>query len=144
VTYFEDGSPCSYGPGRGHGADQAISIGWLDGEHAYPQGDVSQELVAALCELGRHSVNRTRGYHLCELCPRSADRSLTPTVAPCENAYTLGSAEIRVSGAGGETFAAPNLIAHYVAAHSYKPPDAFASAAIRATAALIQPAPTTR
>lgn len=138
MTYFADGSPYSYGAGIGFVAGEAINIGWLDDAHPFPQGEVSPRLVAALCELGRNSVNRTRGHHGCELCARtgSADSHPPPTLAPCEDAYNLGSAEIRVAGADGEKFAAPNLIAHYVAVHAYQPPAAFAAAAIRAAAAL--------
>jgi hypothetical protein len=80
-------------------------------------------------------VNRTRGYHRCELCPPSESSADGHTQAPCEaGAYPLGDAEIRVRGKDGQVFAAPNLIAHYVAQHSYKPPESFALAAIRAAA----------
>jgi hypothetical protein len=123
----------------------AINIGWLDGSHPNLQGEVPENLVAALCELGRHRVHIYRGYHYCELCPPRKDERgyLLETLAPCENHYELGDAEIRVFGDDGVTFAAPNMIAHYVAAHGYKPPEAFISAAIRTAAAIAHDSPTT-
>ncbi|HTW24902.1 MAG TPA: hypothetical protein VMD78_14950 [Candidatus Baltobacteraceae bacterium] len=36
--------------------------------------------------------------------------------------FKLGSAEIHVKAPDGRTFAAPDLIYHYVAQHGYKPP----------------------
>jgi hypothetical protein len=40
----------------------------------------------------------------------------------------LGSAEIRVFGAGAIVYACPNLIFHYVTEHSYLPPRSFLDA----------------
>lgn len=40
----------------------------------------------------------------------------------------LGSAEIHVKAADGRTFAAPDLICHYFAAHGYRPPEEFIEA----------------
>ncbi len=42
----------------------------------------------------------------------------------------LGSAEIRVFGSNGVTYAAPDMIYHYVAEHEYKPPDEFIEAVL--------------
>jgi hypothetical protein len=43
----------------------------------------------------------------------------------------LGSAEIRVQGADGTLYAAPNLVIHYMTAHHYCPPEEFCRAAAR-------------
>jgi hypothetical protein len=40
----------------------------------------------------------------------------------------LGSAEIRVKGAGGKVYAAPNLIYHYMKDCGYLPPQEFLGA----------------
>jgi hypothetical protein len=40
----------------------------------------------------------------------------------------LGDAEIRVTGRDGTVYAAPSLVAHYIAEHSYRPPDGFIEA----------------
>ncbi|MFE4053375.1 hypothetical protein [Streptomyces sp. YIM B13518] len=43
----------------------------------------------------------------------------------------LGSAEIRVQGADGTRYAAPNLVIHCMTAHHYCPPEEFCRAAAR-------------
>jgi hypothetical protein len=98
MAHFADGTRYSYGAGPVPGEGEAINVGWRDRSHPYPQGEVPHTLVAALCELGRHSVNYYRGYHHCELCPRlkTADGHLPPTVAPCETSALLSRAFSRV------------------------------------------------
>jgi hypothetical protein len=68
---------------------------------------------------------------MCHMCQR-------PHWPPIEMKFDereqmLGNGEIRVRGADGTLYAAPSLIAHYVADHSYLPPDGFIDA-IRETA----------
>lgn len=43
----------------------------------------------------------------------------------------LGSAEIVVKSSSGQVFVAPNLIVHYIEAHSYLPPREFVEAVLR-------------
>ncbi|MEU3075515.1 hypothetical protein [Streptomyces laurentii] len=61
-----------------------------------------------------------RGFHVCNLCLRA--RSGAPR----------GNGEIRVPGESGITYAAPDLITHYVAAHGYRPPQVFVDAVLAA------------
>ncbi len=42
-----------------------------------------------------------------------------------EGEFIVGGAEIRVTGSAGVTFAAPDMIIHYVTDHGYRPPDEF-------------------
>ncbi|KQV11917.1 MULTISPECIES: hypothetical protein [unclassified Kitasatospora] len=102
-----------------------LNVGWL-GDSCRP-GPVDAALVAALREIAAHQrINVTRGYHHCEI-------GVCPDLLSLENFYsgteeTRGDREIRVPGEHGVVFAAPALIAHYVEAHGYRPPAAFAAA----------------
>jgi len=75
-------------------------------------------------------VRRMRGWHPCPLCPHG--RPYPSVVRDDQGEFAVGDAEIRVPGVDGETFAAPTMIVHYVAAHGYCPPSAFQSAVLRA------------
>jgi hypothetical protein len=44
--------------------------------------------------------------------------------------FPFGSAEIRVPGKGNIVFAAPEMIAHYVIMHEYRPPEEFIEAVL--------------
>jgi hypothetical protein len=66
-----------------------------------------------------------RGWHRCDLCvdaPYPLAMEIDGVTVP------LGDAEIRVRGRNGTTYAAPSLIAHYVAEHHYAPPEEFLAA----------------
>jgi len=106
--------------------DDALNIGWLDGQHPYPTGDTSIEFQTRLLMFCKGVVNGTRGWHECEFCPAKpydpmAENDLDP----------LGTAEIRVFHKG-RIYAAPNLIYHYVAEHHYRPPEEFIDAVLNA------------
>lgn len=64
-----------------------------------------------------------RGYHICNLCT-DVSRSQYVTEHHSKRLF-LGSAEIRVVGEQGITYAAPTLIFHYVRDHAYRPPEEF-------------------
>jgi len=53
-----------------------------------------------------------------------------PTIRRGQETLEVGFAEIRVFGRNGKIYAAPNLIYHYVTAHSYRPPDEFIQAVL--------------
>jgi hypothetical protein len=69
-----------------------------------------------------HRHRQTRGFHLCPWC----SMRLLRAVPACPR----GSAEIRVVG-DGVAYAAPELVAHYVEAHGYLPPDPFVRAVLQ-------------
>ncbi|HEV2783153.1 MAG TPA: hypothetical protein VGX25_27540 [Actinophytocola sp.] len=126
MTYFEDGSPYRYLP---EFQDGSVNVGWLDAAEPYPTGDVPADFAERLVELCRNPVNRTRGWHYCNLCPRPAEPMPQPiTVKSPEGDFPVGFAEIRVEGSNGVRYAAPDMIAHYVLEHRYRPPDAFIEA----------------
>jgi hypothetical protein len=128
MTYFKDGSPYSY---LAEFADGSVNVGWLDAAEAYPTGDVPPEFTRLLVELCRDSVNRTRGWHYCNLCPRPAEPVPPPITVPSPDGdFPVGHGEIRVDGPDGVRYAAPDMLAHYVLAHRYRPPGEFVEAVL--------------
>lgn len=102
-----------------------LNIGWLDANHSFSKNKASEELLNGLFEKCLYPINKTRGYHLCQFC-KSSSFGLKATRNGKE--IILGSAEIWIKGKDGKTFAAPNLIYHYVAEHDYEPPNEFIDA----------------
>jgi hypothetical protein len=121
--YFNDLSPYSY-LGREPEADK-LTIGWLDSEHEFPRGAVQKHILDRILALCFKPVNQTRGFHQ------------TPFLHPSPVGYLveyngkqmlLGSAEILVPGKNGKSYAAPNLIYHYIKDCNYLPPQEFLDA----------------
>lgn len=129
MTYYPDGSPYAFLPEQ---EDGAVNVGWLDASQPYPTGAVPAEFVERLYELCRHPVNRTRGFHWCNLCPPPDDSSKrwTAELPGPGGPYPLGSGEIRVRATGGTRYAAPDLVVHYVTEHRYRPPGEFIAAVL--------------
>jgi hypothetical protein len=120
MPYIEDLSEYRYvGPDSGRAGTKAV--GWLALGHVFPTSPPTEETLDLLWVFSEISVAQTRGGHDCEFCPvgsayqqeRKGEKRL------------LSTAEIRVFSNDGRVYAAPNLIYHYVAVHSYKPPDEF-------------------
>ncbi|MGX2996276.1 DUF7919 family protein [Streptomyces sp. JNUCC 64] len=126
MTHYPDLSPYSYEEGDG----LPLNVGWLGAGRAYARGVVDDRVVDALRMLSATYENQMRGVHFCEFC--AVDR---PTVLGGPDLATtvwLGSAEIRVTGADGTAYAAPNLVIHYITDHLYRPPEEFCRAALEA------------
>jgi len=135
VTCFRDLTPYTFSGGAhtapygsAAAAPPALNVGWLDADHGVRTEDPPPGLVQALAQLARDPVNVTRGMHLCELCDEPVRGA--PLQVDGETVY-LGNGEIRVTGEDGTVFAAPTLIAHYVAEHDYLPPQEFVDAVLR-------------
>lgn len=125
MTYFADGTPYTYLPSSN---EIALNVGWLSASHPFPVGSTPSELVPTILRMVRKEVvNRTRGWHRCELC---ADPAYPIRMDVDGESVTLGDAEIRVSSEDGTVYAAPTLIAHYIEAHSYAPPQKFVRAVL--------------
>lgn len=121
MTWFRDLTPYTYLAGQAGGAP-TLNIGWLERGHDFPTGDVPPQLVARLAVLRAHgATQQTRGRFPCDLCPPH----------DWDEDESWSSAEIRAVSADGTRYAAPSLVAHYVAAHRYAPPQAFVDAALR-------------
>jgi hypothetical protein len=121
VAYFADLTPYRYGK-----ADGSVNVGWLCGTFPYATGQVTGEVVTGvLRSVLLHPVNRSRGWHRCELCTEPA----CPVVMSVDGiGISLGDCEVRVPGAGQVIYAAPSLVAHYIVEHLYFPPQGFTEA----------------
>jgi len=134
VTYFTDLTPYTYclAPGI-EDSDHALNIGWLGRGHDFPRGEADRGLVHALLMCATRPVREKRGFHDCDLCSQTGWSG--PTSMALEGrALKLGNGEIRVRAHDGRWYAAPTLIAHYVAAHNYLPPAPFVDAVLRKAA----------
>jgi hypothetical protein len=124
MAYYLDLSPYSY---LDCPSDQkaVLNVGWLDKSHPFPKGSISTEIINRLFILCKSPENKTRGYHECPFCfsfwPK---KELGVLVEIGGEAIRLGSAEIRVK-CGEKTYAAPNMILHYIKDHKYLPPAEF-------------------
>jgi hypothetical protein len=101
------------------------NVGWLAPGHDFATAEPSEALLDALWRYCKVSIAQTRGVHQCELCERGG---VAYRGERHGETLLLGTSEIRVFASSGETFAAPTLIYHYVAAHHYAPPEAFVRA----------------
>ncbi|MFI5911599.1 hypothetical protein [Dactylosporangium sp. NPDC051541] len=136
MSYFPDLSAYTYlhedivGEGRGRISYrpryERRNVGWLDAAHPFERGAVPEGFADALRGIiGNPTVNQTRGFHECELCPPGAEDVAVPGRG---GGSSRASFEIRVPGAGGSMFAAPVMVWHYVTAHEYRPPVQFVEA----------------
>ena len=121
MTFFNDLSAYSYQDSE----EKLVNIGWLDSHHDFPRSEPSSALIDALLVCASDDKNATRGFHDCEFCDEKSPIRLK--TAGGEN-VVLGMSEIHVLSRGGVKFAAPTLVAHYVAIHSYAPPMDFREA----------------
>ena len=118
--FYKDFTTYSYAY-TGEETPRPLNVGWLDPAETFERGETTEEFKERLFLFCKIRIEETRGYHECPFCR-------------CENqileerngvALRLGSAEIRVAGADGKVYAAPNLIFHYVVRHQYRPPEEF-------------------
>ncbi len=129
MTYFADLTPYTYGHGS---TDGDLNVGWLSSAHEFARGEPPLELVTSLLICAKRPVRECRGHHTCELCN---DRRWVAMELDGRE-VKLGNGQIRVHASDGHWYAAPTLVAHYVAAHDYLPPAPFVDAVIRHAAAL--------
>ncbi|MFN2200806.1 MAG: hypothetical protein ACK2UO_06340 [Caldilineaceae bacterium] len=97
------------------------AVGWLDDKHKYSSGDAPPGLVLKLEQFAAKWAESVEalgwpvacGTHVCELCGKF------------ESSGNFGvPAEV--------LFVCPEMIAHYVAAHAYLPPQEFVEAVMSA------------
>ncbi|MGW3563375.1 DUF7919 family protein [Streptomyces sp. NPDC000941] len=137
MTHYADLSPYAYTTGSVPEGVEAVSVGWLEPGEAFPRGAVPEEFVQALallCRDDRHMV--MRGWHHCGLPHPPGEDEYPAVIHVGQDRVSLGSAEVRVVGRDGRWLIAPNLVHHYITAHSYLPPEEFIEAVMaRRTAA---------
>src|SRR4051812_7050855 len=96
MTYFRDLTPYVYLADR----PQALNVGWLDTAHEFDVGEIEPVLLERLRELAvSQPVNRTRGFHVCELC--SLQEAAPMKITWRGTTRILGSAEIWIDGLDG-------------------------------------------
>ncbi len=125
MTNLADLSPCE----SAHGD---LNVGWLSSRRAFPTGAVPPDFTMALARLHEVPVALTRGYHLCEFCPKSrnADPHRFDAGSPFWGSAEYGNGEIVVPGESGVRYVAPRLALHYVTEHGYRPPQEFLDAVL--------------
>ncbi|MEV5478973.1 hypothetical protein AB0L66_42660 [Streptomyces sp. NPDC052207] len=113
-------------------AYERLNVGWLESGHRWTAGPAPQAFTDGLqAILEAQQVNAKLGLHECDLCPASLpDSHPWYMPRPGQLRASEGTGEIRVPGAPGTVFAAPQLIGHYVADHGYLPPDPFVDAVL--------------
>ena len=129
MTWFPDLTPYRYLAAE----PNTLAVGWLESTAPFTIGENDQEFVECLARICRRGVNRTRGLHICSLCPTPPAGQWPPEqnrVSSFAGDFIVGGAEIRVAGQDGIVYAAPDLVIHYVQTHRYKPPSAFISAVL--------------
>jgi len=123
------------------------AVGWLGEGHPFRQGEVSGAFFDRLCTLLLSPWQRFGflGFHGCDLCPDDLPRGLDGaeirevlrrrfreqnTMQVGANELLMGCKNLWVPGTGC-VYVAPSLIAHYVRAHRYAPPEEFIDAVLR-------------
>lgn len=103
-----------------------LAVGWLHRNQPYPTGPVGEDFLAALLPFcyEENLVCAVRVPRRCPLC-----NEIVPPVERDGRRAVPGTGEIRVLGES-DIFAAPDLILHYVSAHSYQPPREFVQAVL--------------
>ena len=137
--YFADLTPYTYGylgPPQKH----VLNVGWLSFGHPFTTGELSGSFVPTLRRLISSPVFiplvTAMGFHKCEFCsapgaeePVGVWRLGNPGPASSLRG-AMGNGELWVSSAGSLVYVAPVLIAHYVEAHAYLPPQEFIDAVV--------------
>lgn len=112
MAWYEDLTPCDY---YGQQCVPCLrAVGWLERGHPFATGRVAAEVYARLVELLKEpwQPGIFMGFHRCDLCLYEGPTGQRNLFVP----------------AGGFAFVAPELIAHYMNAHGYRPPDEFCEA----------------
>jgi len=100
--------------------DGALAVGWLHPNHPYTQGEVPPGFLGRLKEFLNRAGDSidtlnwgaTGGYYTCEFC---------------EKVWGTGIFGVLNEG---RCFCAPQMIAHYVEHHGYRPPAGFIAAVL--------------
>ena len=106
-----------------------LAVGWLQETRPFPTGAVEQEFFAALIKLLRDPWQPAvaLGIHRCDLCAFTGG----PTAVEYNGVRAeLGRNNLYVP-AGEIAYVSPSLIAHYIDAHAYQPPDEFRNAVLQ-------------
>ncbi|RKG90751.1 hypothetical protein D7V88_10505 [Corallococcus terminator] len=126
MSYFQDLSPCSY---FGRWEESLLAVGWLDSEHAFTKGAVGEDFFAGLIRLCMQPWQPAvfAGRHPCPFCRFTGGHG---GVTYQGMTVSIGAENVFVPGLE-RVFVAPTMIAHYIDAHEYVPPQVFQEAVLR-------------
>jgi len=125
MSWYEDLTPCLE---VDDGSAKLIAIGWLEKEHPYTKGEISEEFFERLCTLLQNSWRppfATLGVHFCTLCRFTGANGTTRFWNYEIQGY---SSSYLFIPANGIIYVSPLSIAHYIDAHEYCPPKEFQDA----------------
>jgi hypothetical protein len=122
------------------GHPQLIAVGWLAQGEPYSRGPISKAFVDALLSLLGHPYLwqpfYALGWHCCEFCRISGGPDTLRLRKPddlgkhADLSISLGTLNLFVPHEG-KIFVSPSLIAHYIDAHEYAPPEIYQTAVLR-------------
>jgi hypothetical protein len=125
MSYYPDLSLCTYF-GK-ELADKLIAVGWLDKEHPYTMGVVSEDFIEKLLGflIEPWAPGYLMGYEECPYCVLSSNKLTYHAMS-----IDVGALNLFVPGKGF-LYVMPSLAAHYILTHSYMPPPQFQQAVLR-------------
>jgi hypothetical protein len=108
---------------------QLIAVGYLAQGDSFSRGPIGEVFVGALLDLllDPWQPSVTAGFHRCEFCRISGGPQRLQYAG---RSIPLGASNLYVPHEG-KIFVSPSLIAHYVDAHEYAPPEVFQEAVVR-------------
>ena len=131
MTYFEDLAKLTYfGEPYSH---LLRAVGWLEPGQEYMRGHVDRAFFEKLCELLQRpwAPMHYMGYQDCRFCRFTGGRS-TQLQRKGGIARIPGNSILNLFVPGdGVIYGSPELIAHYIDAHEYRPPDEFVEAVLK-------------
>ena len=124
-TYFEDLSPCAY---FGHFREKLKAVGWLASGHLYPQRQTELS-ETHFCQLLRllqcpWEPEHFLGSEACRFCLATGNYDKRRRLERYGLVVHFGVSNLFVPGKDC-VYVAPSMIAHYVDAHNYEPPNEF-------------------
>ena len=117
MAHFDDLAACTYF--HDPQLPPLLAVGWLEPEHDFPTGDVSAEVLPRLIAIRRSEKMPWPRFYMGGVTCWCGDRGMFSK----KNLFIPGN---------GVVFASPEGILHYIAAHSYRPPDSFIEAVLSA------------
>jgi hypothetical protein len=111
------------------GHPQLIAVGWLARGAPFSRGPVSGAFVAALISLLEDpwQPHVPIGAHGCEFCRISGGPA---QLVHAGRSIQLGALNLYIPHEG-KIFVSPSLMAHYIDAHEYAPPDIYQAAVLK-------------
>jgi hypothetical protein len=111
------------------GQPRLIAVGWLARGQSYDRGPLPEAFVAKLLDLLENPWEpyATAGFHRCDFCRISGGPAQLQSGS---RSISLGVRNLYVPG-DGKLFVSPSLIAHYMDAHEYCPPQSYQHAVLK-------------